>query len=108
DDTTRGGQDRVRAVTDKDSHVLGCTSHWPGNDAVMLEDVHRAFHEERDHLDVQDARGSDFRREGGDADVHEGVVQDTGIHMIVEDLADGRELHHCLDAGHIHAANIEC
>src|ERR1700756_2987841 len=60
----RSGQDRERAVTDKDSHVLACTSHWPGNNAVMLEDVHCAFHEERDHLRVQDARSADFRREG--------------------------------------------
>src|SRR5262249_26116464 len=104
----RGGQDRERAVTDKDSHVLACTSHWPGNDAVMLEDVHCAFHEERDHLRVQDARSADFRREGGDAHVHKRVVQDTGIYMIVEDLADGIELHHRLDLGHIHTANIEC
>src|SRR5262245_66104361 len=37
---TRAGQDRERAVTDEDSHVLACTSHWTGNDAVMLEDVH--------------------------------------------------------------------
>ena len=28
--------------------------------------------------------------------------------MIVEDLADGIELHHRLDLGHIHTANIEC
>src|SRR4029077_20335319 len=87
----RSGQDRVRAVADKDSHVLACTSHWPGNDAVMLEDVHCAFHEERDHLGVQDARSADFRREGRDAHVHKRVVQDTGIYMIVEDLADGIE-----------------
>src|SRR6516162_6444180 len=81
---------------------------WPGNDAVMLENVHCAFHEERDHLRVQDARSADFRREGRDAHVHKRVVQDTGIYMIVEDLADGIELHHRLDLGHIHAADIEC
>src|SRR5215471_12857657 len=28
----RGGEDRKRTVTDKDSHVLACTSHWPRND----------------------------------------------------------------------------
>src|SRR5262249_10707115 len=92
----RGGEDRKRTVTAKDSHVLACTSHWPGNDAVMLQDVHRAFHEERDHLGVQDARSSDFRREGRDADVHKRVVQNTRIYMVVEDLADGIELHHRL------------
>src|SRR6516162_4130455 len=107
-ETAGGGQDRVRAVTDKDNHVLACTSHWPGNDAVMLENVHCAFHEERDHLRVQDARSADFRREGRDAHVHKRVVQDTGIYMIVEDLADGIELHHRLDLGHIHTADIEC
>ena len=68
----------------------------------MLEDVHRAFHEQRDHLEVQDARSADLRREGRDAHVDERVVQDTGIDMIVEDLADGIELHHRLDLGHIH------
>ena len=62
DDPARGGQDRERAVADKDSHVLACAAHRPGNDAVMLEDVHRAFHEQRDHLEVQDARSADLRR----------------------------------------------
>src|SRR6516162_4030664 len=85
-ETARGGQDRVRAVADKDSHVLAGTSHWPGNDAVMLEDVHCAFHEERDHLGVQDARSADLRCEGRDAHIHQRVVQDSGIYMMVEDL----------------------
>src|SRR4029450_2722787 len=80
----RRGQDRERAVTDKDSYVLARTSHWPGNDPIMLEDVHCAFHEERDHLGVQDARSADFRGEGRDAHVHKRVVQNTGIYMIVE------------------------
>jgi len=65
-ETTRSGQNWVRAVTDKNSHVLACASHWPGNDAVMLEDVHCAFHEERNHLGVQDARSADFRCKGRD------------------------------------------
>src|SRR5262249_5136403 len=49
---TRRGQDRERTVTDKNVQVLACTSHWPGNDAVMLEDIHCTFHEERDHRGV--------------------------------------------------------
>src|SRR5262245_64870721 len=105
-EAARGGQDWECAVTDKDSHVLACTSHWPGNDAVMLEDIHCAFHEERDHFGVQDAPRADFRREARDAHVHIRIVQDTGIYMIVEDLAHRKELHHRLDLGHVQAANI--
>src|SRR5262249_60507274 len=104
----RGGQDREGTVAYKDIQVLACTSHWPGNDAVMLEDVHCAFHEQGNHLEVQHPRGADFRREGRDAHVHKRVMQDAGIYMVVEDLADGIELHHRLDLGHIHTANIEC
>src|SRR5690349_8696556 len=78
-ETACGGQDRVRAVADKDTHVLACTSHGSGNDAVIPKDVHCAFHEERDHLRVQDARSADFRREGRDAYVHKRVVEDTRI-----------------------------
>ena len=54
----------------------------------MLEDVHCAFHEQRDHLEVQDARSADLRREGRDAHVDERIMQDTRIQMIVEDLTD--------------------
>ncbi len=100
--------DRERTVADEDTHVLACAPHWPGQDAVMLEDVHCAFHEQRDHLEVQDACSSDLRREGRDAHIDERIVQDTGVDMIVEDLADGVELRHRLDLGHIHAGNIEC
>src|SRR4029077_1889643 len=52
----RSGQDWERAVTDKDSHFLACTSHRPGNDTVMLKDVHCAFHEQENHLEVQRPR----------------------------------------------------
>src|SRR5262249_11251123 len=72
------------------------------------EDVHCAFHEQRDHLEVQDAGSADLMREGRDAHVDERIMQDTGIYMIVEDLADGVEFHHRLDLRHIHAGNIEC
>src|ERR1700761_1977475 len=50
DEPALGCQDRERTVADKDPRVLGGTPHWPGEDAVMLEDVHRAFHEQRTHL----------------------------------------------------------
>ena len=50
---------------------------------MMLEDVHSAFHEQGDHLDVQDARGADLRRKGRDARVDKRVVKDTRIYMIV-------------------------
>src|SRR6516225_9420143 len=52
DEAARGGEDRERTVADKDTHILACAPHWPGNDAMMLEDVHCAFHEQRDHLEV--------------------------------------------------------
>ena len=42
-----------------------------------------------------------------DARVDERVVQDAGIDRIVEDLADGIELHHRPDLGHVHLADIE-
>ena len=74
----------------------------------MLEDVHCAFHEKRDHLEIQDARSANLRCKRGDTHVDERVVQDAGIYMVVEDLADGIEIHHRLDLGHIHAGNIEC
>src|SRR6516164_7448441 len=35
-------------------------------------------------------------------------MQHAGIYMVVEDLADGIELHHRLYLGHIHAGNVEC
>jgi hypothetical protein len=44
----------------------------------------------------------------GDAHVHERVMQDAGIYVIVENLADGIEIYHRLYLGHIHASNIEC
>src|SRR5262249_55641855 len=53
DEAARGGEDRERTVADKDTQILACAPHWPGNDAMMLEDVHCAFHEQRDHLEVQ-------------------------------------------------------
>src|SRR5215813_12360068 len=92
DDPACGGQDRERAVADKDSHVLPRTAHRPGDDTVMLEDVHRAFDEQGNHLEIQHARGADLRRKGRDAHVHERVMQDTGIYVVVEDLADGIEV----------------
>jgi hypothetical protein len=51
---------------------------------------------------------ANLRRKGRDAHVHERVMQDAGICMVVENLADGIELHHRLYFGHIHAGNIEC
>src|SRR6185312_7250703 len=53
DEPSLGCKDRERTVADKDTHVLACAAQWPGQDAVMLEDVHCAFHEQRDHLEVQ-------------------------------------------------------
>jgi len=47
-------------------------------------------------------------RKGRDTYVHERVMQHAGINMVVENLADGIELHHRLYFGHIHAGNIEC
>src|ERR1700749_1192782 len=52
-ETARGGQDWVRAVTNKDSFVLVCTSHGPAIYAVIREAVHWACHEARDHLRIQ-------------------------------------------------------
>src|SRR5215831_10568018 len=40
-----GCEDRERTVADKDTYVLACAPKRPGQDAVMLEDVHCAFHE---------------------------------------------------------------
>jgi hypothetical protein len=50
DEPALGCQDRERTVADENTHVLACTSHRPGQDAMMLEDVHCAFHEQGDHL----------------------------------------------------------
>jgi hypothetical protein len=107
DEPALGCHNRECIVADKNAHVLACACHRPGNDAPMLEDVHRAFHEQRDHLEVQDASRADLRRKGRDADVDKRIMQDTGIHMIVEDLADWVQFQHRLDLGHIHAAKIE-
>jgi hypothetical protein len=108
DEPSLGCKDRERTVADKDTHVFACAPQWSGQDAVMLQDVHCSFHEQRDHLEVQDARSANLRGKGRDAHVHERVMQDAGIYMVVENLADGIELHHRLYLGHIHAGNIEC
>ena len=52
DEPSLGCKDREGTVANKDTHVPACAPHWPGNDAMMLEDVHCAFHEQRDHLEV--------------------------------------------------------
>jgi Tripartite tricarboxylate transporter family receptor len=103
-----GCENWERTVADKDTHVLACATHWPGKHAVMLEDIHCPFHEKRDHLEVQDARSADLRRKGRNAHVDERVVQDTRIHVVIEDLADGVEFRHRPDLGNIHSGDIEC
>ena len=95
-------------IADKDSHVLACTSYRPRKNAVMLEDVHCAFHEQGDHLAVQDARRADLRRERRDTHVDKRVMEDTGIGVISEDLADRVELHHRFNLGYVHAGEVEC
>ena len=59
-------------------------------------------------LKVQDACSADLRRERWDPHVDKRIMQDTGIHVIVEDLADGVEFRHRPDLWHIHAGDIEC
>ena len=53
DEPALGCQDRERAVADENTRVLACTSHRSGKDAMMLEDVHCAFHEQGDDFEVQ-------------------------------------------------------
>src|SRR6201996_9530061 len=43
DEPALGCQDRERTVADENTHVLSCTSQWPGKEAMMLEYVHCAF-----------------------------------------------------------------
>ena len=57
----------------------------------MLEHVHRALDEQRDQRVVQDARGADLGREGGNAHCDQRVGQETGIGRVVEDVVDGKQ-----------------
>jgi hypothetical protein len=58
----------------------------------MFEDIHCAFYEQRYHFEIQYARGANLRRKGRDAHVHERVMQDAGIYMVVEAGCPGMEI----------------
>jgi hypothetical protein len=53
----RGGPHSITVRIGKRSR-RGCSSaaHRPGDDPVVLEDIHRSFHEQRDHAVAQNAR----------------------------------------------------
>jgi hypothetical protein len=45
DKTATGRQDAVNAVAHKDARILAGAPYRPGNDPMVLEHIHRPFHE---------------------------------------------------------------
>jgi hypothetical protein len=80
----------VPAVRDENVRVAPCAAHWAGNDPVVLEHVHSAFHEQRDHSVVENARSADLGCERRDACIDKRVCQEAGVSAVVEDLIDGK------------------
>jgi hypothetical protein len=74
-----GSENDVPAVRDENVSVAACATHWAGNDPVMLEHVHGAFHEQWDHAEIQITWGADLGRERRDARINERVRQQTGV-----------------------------
>src|SRR5215467_9548827 len=100
-------KDSVAAVGDEDVRVLPGAAHRTGDNPVVLEHIHCAFHEQRDHAEVQDACSANLGRECRDAHIDECVREESGICGVVEDLVDGKELRHRPDFGQLHPGKIE-
>src|SRR5262249_11810843 len=58
-----GREHSVNAVGDKDVCVLTGAPHRAGDNLVELEHIHGPFHEEGDHVVVQNTRSADLRCE---------------------------------------------
>jgi hypothetical protein len=108
DESALGREDRKSAIADKDARIFRGPAHRTGDHSVMLEHVHRAFNEQGNLLEVQDARVADLGRERWNAHFDKRIRKKSRIAGIIEDLIDGVEFCHRPDLGDVHFGKMKC
>lgn len=82
-------KDCMGAIADEDASVPPGASHRAGNDSIALKHIHRAFHEQWNHFGIEDAGGTNLRRDRRNPNIDEGVRKQRRVGGVVEYLTDG-------------------
>ena len=88
------GQHGNRILRDEDVGINGGASDLSGDHAVVLEDVHCAFDEDRNHLEIELPRHTHLGRKRGNSRIDVGVVQHAWVDRVVPDDRNWVEHHH--------------
>jgi hypothetical protein len=107
DGATVGSQHRNRNLPDVDVDIDGGASDRPGNHAVVLEDVPRAFDENPNDVEIEPPLDTYLGRKTGNARIDVDVVQHARVERVVPDRRNGVEHHHGLNVRDAHVADVE-